>query len=161
MDLPVDEVDIIVSEWMGYCLFYESMLDTVVFAREKWLAEDGVMFPDKATLHLCAIEDRSYKEEKIFWWENVYGFNMSSIQKVAITEPLVESVDNHQVCTNGTLIKTVDLYTVKPEELIQFEVPYKLRASRDDYIDALVAYFTVEFSKCHKRTVINTCCTLP
>ena len=156
MDLPVDEVDIIVSEWMGYCLFYESMLDTVVFAREKWLAEDGVMFPDKATLHLCAIEDRSYKEEKIFWWENVYGFNMSSIQKVAITEPLVESVDNHQVCTNGTLIKTVDLYTVKPEELIQFEVPYKLRASRDDYIDALVAYFTVEFSKCHKRTVINT-----
>ena len=86
----------------------------------------------------------------------MYGFNMSSIQKVAITEPLVESVDNHQVCTNGTLIKTVDLYTVKPEELIQFEVPYKLRASRDDYIDALVAYFTVEFSKCHKRTVINT-----
>ena len=40
MDLPVDEVDIIVSEWMGYCLFYESMLDTVVFAREKWLVSN-------------------------------------------------------------------------------------------------------------------------
>lgn len=35
--LPVDQVDIIVSEWMGYCLFYESMLDTVIFARDKWL----------------------------------------------------------------------------------------------------------------------------
>lgn len=33
----VDKVDIIISEWMGYCLFYESMLDTVLFARDKWL----------------------------------------------------------------------------------------------------------------------------
>ena len=31
--LPVDKVDIIISEWMGYCLFYESMLDSVLFAR--------------------------------------------------------------------------------------------------------------------------------
>lgn len=37
VQLPVSEVDVIVSEWMGYCLFYESMLDTVIFARDKWL----------------------------------------------------------------------------------------------------------------------------
>ncbi len=36
--LPVDKVDIIISEWMGYCLLYESMLQTVIFARNKWLA---------------------------------------------------------------------------------------------------------------------------
>lgn len=29
----IEKVDIIISEWMGYCLFYESMLDTVLFAR--------------------------------------------------------------------------------------------------------------------------------
>ena len=33
IDLPVPKVDIIISEWMGYCLFYESMLDTVLYAR--------------------------------------------------------------------------------------------------------------------------------
>ena len=37
IELPVEKVDIIVSEWMGYCLLYESMLDTVLFARDKWL----------------------------------------------------------------------------------------------------------------------------
>ena len=37
IDLPVEKVDVLVSEWMGYCLFYESMLDTVIFARDKWL----------------------------------------------------------------------------------------------------------------------------
>lgn len=35
--LPVDKVDIIISEWMGYFLLYESMLDTVLVARDKYL----------------------------------------------------------------------------------------------------------------------------
>jgi len=50
---------------MGYCLLYESMLNTVIFARDKWLAPNGILFPDKATLYLCAIEDRQYKDEKV------------------------------------------------------------------------------------------------
>jgi type I protein arginine methyltransferase len=35
--LPVEKVDIIISEWMGYFLIYESMLNTVLVARDKWL----------------------------------------------------------------------------------------------------------------------------
>jgi hypothetical protein len=34
-------VDIIISEWMGYFLLYESMLDTVIWARDKWLKPGG------------------------------------------------------------------------------------------------------------------------
>jgi len=37
VQLPVEQVDVIISEWMGYCLFYESMLSTVLCARDKWL----------------------------------------------------------------------------------------------------------------------------
>ena len=63
--LPVEKVDIIISEWMGYFLLYESMLDTVLVARDKYLAPGGLMFPDQATLFLAGIEDADYKEEKI------------------------------------------------------------------------------------------------
>ena len=35
--LEDEQVDIIISEWMGYCLFYESMLNTVLYARDKYL----------------------------------------------------------------------------------------------------------------------------
>lgn len=35
--LPVPQVDIIISEWMGYFLLFENMLDTVLYARNKWL----------------------------------------------------------------------------------------------------------------------------
>jgi len=64
-DLPIQEFDIIISEWMGYFLLYESMLDTVLLARDKYLKKDGLIFPDTATLYLAAIEDQEYKEEKI------------------------------------------------------------------------------------------------
>ena len=37
----VSQVDVIVSEWMGYFLLYESMLDSVIWARDKYLAPGG------------------------------------------------------------------------------------------------------------------------
>ena len=47
--LPVQYVDIIISEWMGYFLLYESMLGTVLYARDKYLRpETGIIMPDKA-----------------------------------------------------------------------------------------------------------------
>jgi protein arginine N-methyltransferase 1 len=149
------KVDIIISEWMGYCLFYESMLNTVLKARDTWLAPDGMIFPDKAKLFITAIEDRQYKEDKIHWWDNVYGFNMSAIRKVAIREPLVDVVDNAQVVANNFLLKEIDLYTVKIEDLA-WKSDFILRVGRNDYVQALVTFFTVEFSKCHKRTGFST-----
>ena len=67
VQLPFKEVDIIISEWMGYFLLYESMLDTVLWARDKYLRKDGqgLIFPDKATIFMAGIEDGEYKDEKI------------------------------------------------------------------------------------------------
>lgn len=61
----MEKFDIIISEWMGYFLLYESMLDTVLLARDKYLKQGGLIFPDTATLYMAAIEDQDYKEEKI------------------------------------------------------------------------------------------------
>nr|XP_033808749.1 protein arginine N-methyltransferase 8 [Geotrypetes seraphini] len=155
VELPVDKVDIIISEWMGYCLFYESMLNTVIFARDKWLKPAGLMFPDRAALYVVAIEDRQYKDFKIHWWENVYGFDMTCIRDVAMKEPLVDIVDPKQVVTNACLIKEVDIYTVKTEELSYISA-FCLQVQRNDYIHALVTYFNIEFTKCHKKTGFST-----
>ena len=65
VELPITQFDIIISEWMGYFLLYESMLDTVLLARDKYLKPGGRMFPDTARMYLAAIEDQDYKEEKI------------------------------------------------------------------------------------------------
>ena len=36
------KVDIIISEWMGFYLLHESMLDSVILARDKHLADEGL-----------------------------------------------------------------------------------------------------------------------
>lgn len=151
----IEKVDIIISEWMGYCLFYESMLNTVLYARDKWLVPGGLMFPDKAALHILAIEDRDYKDDKVYWWDNVYGFDMSCIRDVAMTEPLVDQVDAKQIVTNTNLIKEIDLTTMKAEDA-SFSSPFHLTVKRNDYVHAFVTYFTIEFSACHKKVGFST-----
>ncbi|KAJ1289390.1 hypothetical protein BS78_02G160600 [Paspalum vaginatum] len=155
IELPVPKVDVIISEWMGYFLLFENMLNTVLYARDKWLADDGVVLPDKASLHLTAIEDAEYKEDKIEFWNNVYGFDMSCIKKQAMMEPLVDTVDANQIVTNCQLLKTMDISKMTPGDA-SFTVPFKLVAERNDYIHALVAYFNVSFTKCHKLMGFST-----
>ncbi|XP_027072282.1 probable protein arginine N-methyltransferase 1.2 isoform X1 [Coffea arabica] len=155
IELPVAQVDVIISEWMGYFLLYENMLDTVLYARNKWLVADGLVLPDKATLYLTAIEDADYKEDKIEFWNNVYGFDMSCIRKQSIMEPLVDTVDQNQIVTNCQMLKTMDISKMATGDA-SFTAPFKLVAERNDYIHALVAYFDVSFTKCHKLMGFST-----
>lgn len=155
VELPVEKVDIIISEWMGYFLFYESMLDTVLFARDKWLAPGGTIFPDKASLMLVAIEDGEYKNEKIDFWDNVYGFDFSCIKSLAMMEPLVDTVEPDQINTNHCCAVSIDILTMKKEDAT-FRAPFTLTASRNDYIHALVAYFDVSFTCGHKPIGFTT-----
>ncbi|KAK4415641.1 protein arginine N-methyltransferase 1.1 [Sesamum alatum] len=155
LELPVAQVDVIISEWMGYFLVYENMLNTVLYARDKWLVQDGLVLPDKASLYLTAIEDADYKEDKIEFWNNVYGFDMSCIRKQSIMEPLVDTVEQNQIVTNCQLLKTMDISKMNAGDA-SFTAPFKLVAERDDYIHALVAYFDVSFTKCHKLMGFST-----
>ena len=155
VQLPVEKVDIIISEWMGYCLLYETMLNTVLVARDKYLAPGGLIFPDQATMFIAGIEDGDYKEEKIAFWENVYGFNFKHIQEIALKEPLVDTVNASAVSTTACAYKTLDLYTCKIEDLT-FKSNFEVTAQRDDYIHAFIAYFDIKFSACHVPIVFGT-----
>lgn len=151
----MENVDIIVSEWMGYFLFYESMLDTVIYARDKWLAPDGILLPDKARLNVALIEDADYRAEKIDFWDNVYGFNMSSIKDVALLEPLVDTVESDAVITNPCSIFELDINTVKKEDL-SFASDFSVTAKRNDFCHAIISWFDISFSACHKPVQFST-----
>ena len=46
-----EKVDIIISEWMGYFLLFETMLRSVIWAR-RYLKKGGKMFPDRAIMYI-------------------------------------------------------------------------------------------------------------
>jgi protein arginine N-methyltransferase 1 len=62
VELP-EKVDVIISEWMGYFLLRESMFDSVIVARDRWLKADGAMFPSHASMSIAPMcnEDNSNK----------------------------------------------------------------------------------------------------
>ena len=47
------QVDIIISEWMGYFLLRESMLDSVLVARDRFLKPGGALYPSHARLYIA------------------------------------------------------------------------------------------------------------
>ncbi|KUI60881.1 Protein arginine N-methyltransferase 1 [Cytospora mali] len=155
IELPFPKVDIIISEWMGYFLLYESMLDTVLYARDRYLQKDGLIFPDKATIFVAGIEDGDYKDEKIGFWDNVYGFDYSPLKDTALSEPLVDTVEMKAVVTDPASVLTLDLYKCTVDDLT-FSIPFELRARRDDFVHALVAWFDIEFTACHKTIAFST-----
>ena len=92
-DIPQDKigkiVDIIVSEPLGTFLLNERMLETYVIAREKFLKEDGKMFPGSA--HFCIIpfyDEAIFTEQinKTTFWDNknFYGLNLNSLKNNAV-----------------------------------------------------------------------------
>ncbi|KAI9140152.1 S-adenosyl-L-methionine-dependent methyltransferase [Paraphysoderma sedebokerense] len=155
VQLPVDKVDIIISEWMGYFLLYESMLDTVLYARDRYLAPGGLIFPDKATIVMSGIEDGEYRDEKINFWDDVYGFDYSAIKNVALKEPLVDTVNSRALVTDYAPAFEIDLYKIKVEDLA-FKVPFTIRATTNDYIHAFLGHFDIVFEACHKPIKFST-----
>lgn len=157
VELPdgIEKVDVIISEWMGYCLLYETMLPTVLYARDKWLAPNGIIMPDKATMYMTAIEDRKYKDSKVNWWENVYGFDFTLMKDVVVFEPLVDTCNSSQMICKAVKFKEIDLYTVQVADLA-FSSKVTLKANRDDYVHALLCFFSCEFSKTKGRLRFST-----
>ncbi|KAI7749371.1 hypothetical protein M8C21_000721 [Ambrosia artemisiifolia] len=111
-------VDVLVSEWMGYCLLYESMLSSVLVARDHWLKPGGAILPDTATMFVAGFGKGA---TSIPFWENVYGFNMSSIGNELVKDaahiPIVDVVDGNNLVTNTALLQAFDLVTMKPDEV--------------------------------------------
>lgn len=152
IELPVKQVDIIVSEWMGYFLLYESMLDTVLYARDKYLVEGGLILPDKCSMYIAGIEDSQYKNEKIHYWEDFYGFDYSPFIKVAMAEPLVDTVENNSLITAPHKFFEFDINTVSKEGL-SFHKNFQLEAIDSDLCHAYLVWFDCEFPGDEKVTL--------
>ena len=95
------------------------------------------------------------KKRRIGFWDNVWGFDYKPLKATAMTEPLVDTVDMKAVVTDPAAVISLDLYTVKPEDLA-FTMPFTLNSRRNDFIHALIAWFDIDFTKCHKPIRFST-----
>eukprot|EP00038_Savillea_parva_P026791 m.56237 g.56237 ORF g.56237 m.56237 type:complete len:538 (-) comp7662_c0_seq2:158-1771(-) len=156
--LPVQEkqVDIIISEWMGYFLFFESMLDSVIHARDKWLKPGGVVYPDKCTLHVAAMSDPTAYQRRVTFWNDVYGFKMTSMAPQVLREVDVRVVDAETIVSAPAMLQHVDIMEAKLDDL-EYDSEFTLTVTRDCTVDALCSFFDVDFERgCANPIKLNT-----
>ena len=117
ISLPVPEVDIIISEWMGYCLLYESMLDSVIYARDNYLVAGGLMVPSHASLRIAPLADSELKASHIDFWRDVYGFDMTAMLERAHEEVLARQADENDMAAESVSFLELDLHRTKVDDL--------------------------------------------
>eukprot|EP00397_Hematodinium_sp_SG-2012_P020280 GEMP01020885.1.p1 GENE.GEMP01020885.1~~GEMP01020885.1.p1 ORF type:complete len:335 (+),score=61.00 GEMP01020885.1:305-1309(+) len=152
---PVHSVDIIISEWMGYFLLYESMLDTVIYCRDRWLSPEGILFPDQAVIYVAGCEDADYIDKKLGFWERVWEFNMKEMQKAIMVEPMVDHIAADKINTTVAEICKLDLKTCTKQDL-DFNAEFQLDVQRRDYVHAFVTWFDCTFSQCSPPIHLST-----
>ncbi|KAJ3110055.1 Protein arginine N-methyltransferase 3 [Phlyctochytrium bullatum] len=144
IDLPVDKVDIIISEWMGYFLLFEGMLDSVLFARDRWLDVNGVMGPSTATMYLAAVESADWFEDRVDYWQDVYGFKMSTVRNLILKDGQVDVLDPENLMSEAAEIKVFDMSTMKVEDT-DYESAFKLEIVRDGQFRGTCGWFDIFF----------------
>lgn len=107
---------------MGYFLLFESMLDTVLWARDHYLSDGGHVFPNRCSLHLVGLDDEETYKKRFAFWDDVYGFKMSCMRKAVLAEADVSLVDGNKIITDSCALKVRcnSLIYAKLKDVIHF-----------------------------------------
>ncbi|TRY58731.1 hypothetical protein DNTS_001277 [Danionella cerebrum] len=141
----------------GYFLLFESMLDSVLYARDQYLADDGLVYPDRCSISLVAVSDMQKYGERIAFWEDVYGFKMTCMKKAVIQEPVVDVLKPETVISEPAVVKTIDCGSVMVSEL-EFSVDFVLKITASTMCTVSASTLTLH-QQTHKQTRCITCRT--
>nr|XP_022903884.1 protein arginine N-methyltransferase 1 [Onthophagus taurus] len=142
--LPEEKVDIIVSEWMGYFLLFEGMLDSFIHARDTHLKPNGLVLPSKCTINLIGGSDLERYKKYIDFWDDVYGFNMKCMKSEVLGEANIETLSNEHVLTESCVLKEINLRdctTSTPN----FSANFELKCLKKGVLTCFVGYFDTFF----------------
>lgn len=135
-----EKVDVIISEWMGYFLLRESMFDSVIYARDRWLKPTGVMYPSHARMWVAPIRSGLGEHKKCDYdsamedWDNFvgetktyYGVDMSVLSKPFSEEQmkyylqtsLWSNLHPNQVIGSPAIVKEIDCLTASVNDILE------------------------------------------
>lgn len=140
----------------GHLLFFESMLPSVLHARDKFLKEGGLMFPSVASISLAVLADEEVDMDGSNVWDTVktsYSLNMNSLRHKSLlcfTERVhVVPVDPQHIVAFPMEILKVNLQTVSAESLKESlcESNFAFKSFGCTKVNGFCAFFDVTFRK--------------
>ncbi|KAJ7868782.1 protein arginine N-methyltransferase [Mycena olivaceomarginata] len=119
----VEQVDVIISEWMGYALLYESMLDSC-----------------QMMLALCDASEVS--KDRVDFWDDIYGFDLSTMSQDLYDEAIVDVVGPETILSTPSVVKVL---SPSPSTFVS---SFKLECTveRRTKVNSFILYFDTFFS---------------
>lgn len=153
IELPVKQVDIIVSEWMGYCLLYEAMLPSVLHARDRYLKSDGLLVPSVATIWMGPVSDPEYLADYVSFWDDVYGFTMEGMKIGIYKDARIDVFPSSTLCGRPSQVRHLDLHTIQPADL-NFRAGWQSELTKDvGSVDGFLIWFDIFFTTSRHQNV--------
>ncbi|KAF4670032.1 Protein arginine n-methyltransferase [Perkinsus olseni] len=142
-------VDAIVSEWMGFYAFHESMLDSVLYARDKWLKPDGLLLPDSCRLWAAVVSEDGWKKDNVDYYHNYYSLDFTpfgnALALEAMANPQVQLLSKEEILSDPALVVGVEIHTVTSEQLNKIEARLSMPLKKDGNVAAVSFWFDVGF----------------
>lgn len=140
-------VDLLVSEWMGYFLLYESMLPSVLYARDRYLRPEGVLAPSHCRMLLAAATDHGNGAllQRQRFWSDVYGFRMPAMAKGLAQDAGTEEVEREAVVSDAATVYDLPLRTM-PARQPSFRTPFSITCTESCTVHAFVSWFDTWFT---------------
>ena len=161
IEIP-EKVDVIISEPMGVLLFHERMIESFLFARNKFLkpellGNEGTLFPGIGSILLAPFTDggmyADFKNRSKFWKnESFYGVNLNSMQKIAeeqiFRQPVVGGFDPKTLMA-GKIEKHFEFYKkeINEDTLKDIDIPFEYLMEFTGVIHGIAGWFNVAFPK--------------
>jgi len=144
IQLPVEKFDLIVSEWMGYFLLFEGMLDSVLSARDKYLSPGGTILPNRCTISLALISDLETYSNLVGFWDDVYGFKMTCMREPILGEANIQVIKESSIASNEAQVLELDLNSCSVSDT-EFESSFIFSMNRSCELTAIVGWFDTFF----------------
>lgn len=146
---PPEQVDVIVSEWMGAIGIDENMYGSVLFARDHWLKPDGRIIPASVTA-MAAPVAIAQRVDAAFFAGRPYGLDLSALGEPVLNELLLlrRRVEMADLATAARPLWTNTARTDTPSvvrETARAELAFK--AKGDAFATALALWFTADLGE--------------
>lgn len=143
VDLP-EQVDLIVSEWLGTLGVDENLLPMVIYARDRWLKPDGKLIPAELTTWMAPVQ-LPMRVESGYFKGSPYGFDLSPLAEPSVHELLYS---RRRVRLEDKVAIERPLFSVTPAALTwtQSNLPWRgtptFLISNPNPVHALAAWFS-------------------
>lgn len=154
VELP-EQVDVIISEWMGFYLLHESMLESVLEARVRWLRPGGIMLPSSARIWAVPVDADEFRRE-VENYRDFHGLDLGFVGDLALSKrcakPQVELVESNRLLANPVLaVDLGDLATRAPGSTTELTADVRFVATRTGHVAAVALWFDVGFGVLTQR----------